>query len=260
MEKLRRLPVIWQVICFALLYEVIGELGFSLLFRTIIAPGTFIAPGMVSLMVYKLFALLLIFGMNWLFIGQKIYFANFRPLTWGLLAVVWLAESAILVSIHGVNHLPWAIIMAMIPGIVEEMGMRGVVFGALRQRLKGTHAGRNAFLVSAGLFALLHLVNLSGESFSAVCVQMISALGGGLLFAALYQRSGNLLSAMAYHFSFDYITVGMGTPGGHPAGGFQLTTLIVVLVVFVIEATLAAVLIRAGKPEHRNRLLPKLGL
>lgn len=81
MEKWRRLPVIWQVICFALLYEVIGELGFSLLFRTIIAPGTFIAPGMVSLMVYKLFALLLIFGMNWLFIGQKIYFANFRPLT-----------------------------------------------------------------------------------------------------------------------------------------------------------------------------------
>lgn len=89
---------------------------------------------------------------------------------------------------------------------------------------------------------------------------MISALGGGLLFAALYQRSGNLLSAMAYHFSFDYITVGMGTPGGHPAGGFQLTTLIVVLVVVIIEVTLAAVLIRAGKPQHRNRLLPKLGL
>lgn len=177
-----------------------------------------------------------------------------------LLAIVWLAESALLVSIHGVDHLPWAIIMALIPGVVEEMGMRGVVFGALRQRLKGRHAGRNAFLVSAGLFALLHLVNLSGESFSAVCVQMISALGGGLLFAALYQRSGNLLSAMAYHFSFDYLTVGMGTPGSHPAGGFQLTTLIVVLVVVIIKVTLAAILIRAGKPERRNRLLPKLGL
>lgn len=260
MEKLRRLPVIWQVICFALLYELIGELGFGLLFGTIIAPGTFIAPGMVSLMVYKLFALLLILGMNWLFIGQKFYFANFRPLTWILLVIVWVAESALLIRVHSVGHLPWAIIMALIPGIVEELGMRGVVFGALRRRLKGTHAELNAFLVSAGLFALLHLINLTGESFSAVCVQMISALGGGLLFAALYQRSGNLLAAMAYHFTFDYITVGMGTPGGHPAGGFQMTTMIVVLVVFVIEAILAVILIHVGKPERRNRLLPKLGL
>jgi hypothetical protein len=30
--------------------------------------------------------------------------------------------------------------------------------------------------------------------------------------------------------------------------------------VFVIEAALAAILIHAGKPQRRNRLLPKLGL
>lgn len=260
MTSLRKLPVIWQAIVFALLYEVIGELAFGILFRTIIAPGTFIAPGMVSLIVYKLCTVLLILGMNWLFIGQKIYFANLHVLTWVILLVIWLIESGLLVKVHGFGHLPWAITMALIPGFVEELGMRGVVFGALRQRLRGQHARLNAFIISAVLFALLHLVNLTGENVMAVLVQMISALGGGFLFAALYERSGNLLSAMVYHFSFDYITVGMGMPGVHTSAAATPVTFIAPLVVFVIEVLIAVAVMRLGKPERRDRLAVKMGL
>ncbi|WP_155286916.1 CPBP family intramembrane glutamic endopeptidase [Lacticaseibacillus zhaodongensis] len=259
MEKLRRMPVIWQAIVFAFLYEIIGELGFSIIFRTIIAPGTFIAPGMLSLIVYKFFAVLLIIGMNWLFIGQKIYFGNFHLLTWVLLVVLWLAESALLTQIHGIGHLPWAITMALIPGFVEELGMRGVVFGALLNRLKGQHAQINAFIISAVLFALLHLINLTGENFTAVLIQMISALGSGFLMAAIYERSGNLLAAMAYHFSYDYITIGIGMPGGHSNATLSIAQIVFLLVLVVVETAAAILIVRLGKPDHRDRLLVKMG-
>lgn len=81
----------------------------------------------------------------------------------------------------------------------EEIIYRGVVLALLLSR-----GGRAAALISTLLFALSHLVDISGfhpeNWFSA-----LNAFGGGLIFAAVRLRSGSVYPGIVVHAAYNII-------------------------------------------------------
>lgn len=89
----------------------------------------------------------------------------------------------------------------MLPGVVEEIFFRGLLFGCLRLRYPAWFA----MFVSSGLFALAHL------SAEMVPLQMLS-LGlsmflAGSVYALAYARTGTLYAAILAHVLFDAVPV-----------------------------------------------------
>jgi membrane protease YdiL (CAAX protease family) len=81
----------------------------------------------------------------------------------------------------------------------EEIIYRGVILALLLSR-----GGRAAALISTLLFALSHLVDISGfhpeNWFSA-----LNAFGGGLIFAAVRLRSGSIYPGIVVHTAYNII-------------------------------------------------------
>ena len=81
----------------------------------------------------------------------------------------------------------------------EEIIYRGVILALLLSR-----GGRAAALISTLLFALSHLVDISGfhpeNWFSA-----LNAFGGGLIFAAVRLRSGSVYPGIVVHAAYNII-------------------------------------------------------
>ncbi|MQJ17065.1 CPBP family intramembrane metalloprotease, partial [Escherichia coli] len=76
-----------------------------------------------------------------------------------------------------------AMIDAILIGIAEEVAFRGIILGGLAQRIKPLYA----VLLSAILFAALHLLNvLGGVTLSDVLNQMLSTFLMGIFLGAVY--------------------------------------------------------------------------
>jgi len=100
--------------------------------------------------------------------------------------------------------LPGAIFLMVVgAGFGEETQFRGFLFERLRTLLgPGTRAQTATVLVSAALFALKHY---PGQGWLVV----EQAIFTGLLFGAMYARSGRLWMAMCAHAAFDLTAVWM---------------------------------------------------
>lgn len=104
---------------------------------------------------------------------------------------------------------PWYHILAfwgamLLIGFTEELAFRGLVAGAL---LEGFGTGRagvwKAAALSGLLFGAAHLSNALGASLPGVCIQMAVTSVLGMLFAAIYFRSGNLWVTILLHAAMD---------------------------------------------------------
>ena len=91
---------------------------------------------------------------------------------------------------------PWlfAIGAVVVAPLVEEIFFRGFVFAGLRER----YGWRNAGLLSAGFFAVVHLQPTS--------ILPIFILG--FIFAYLYERSGSIWPAVLMHVSSNALALG----------------------------------------------------
>ncbi|MCL7452493.1 MAG: CPBP family intramembrane metalloprotease [Anaerolineae bacterium] len=91
---------------------------------------------------------------------------------------------------------PWlfAIGAVAVAPLVEELFFRGFVFAGLR----GRYGWRTAALISAGLFAVVHL--------QPTAILPIFVLG--LIFAYLYERSGSIWPAVLMHVSSNALALG----------------------------------------------------
>ncbi|RME41243.1 MAG: CPBP family intramembrane metalloprotease [Caldilineae bacterium] len=91
---------------------------------------------------------------------------------------------------------PWLLLVggAVVAPVAEEIFFRGFVFGGLRPR----YGWRKAAVVSAALFALLHL--------TPTAILPIFLLG--LIFAYLYQMSGSLWPSILMHMLTNGIALG----------------------------------------------------
>lgn len=104
---------------------------------------------------------------------------------------------------------PWYHILAfwgamLLIGFTEELAFRGLVASAL---LEGFGTGRagvwKAAAFSGLLFGAAHLSNVLGASLPGVCIQMAVTSVLGMLFAAIYFRSGNLWVTILLHAAMD---------------------------------------------------------
>lgn len=93
---------------------------------------------------------------------------------------------------------------AALAAFSEELMFRGVLFGALRTRLRPW----TAIAVTTVLFGLTHLLNaVAFGSLPLAAAQAVAAAMSGLLFIAIRVRTGSLLPAMVYHGLWDFGTL-----------------------------------------------------
>lgn len=135
------------------------------------------------------------------------------------------ASNLALVMAENAAWAPWYHSLAflgtmLLIGLTEELAFRGLVAGTLLEAFGPGRAGIwKAAALSGALFGAAHLSNALGASLPGVCIQMAVTSVLGMLFAAIYFRSGNLWVTILLHAAMD--TVGLigsglfiGTSGG----------------------------------------------
>lgn len=89
-------------------------------------------------------------------------------------------------------------------GVAEELVFRGIIAQTLLERYGTARAGVwKACLVSGALFGAAHLSNLLGSAPFGVLMQCVFAGSLGVLFAAIYFRTGNLWVLIFLHGAQD---------------------------------------------------------
>lgn len=89
-------------------------------------------------------------------------------------------------------------------GVAEELVFRGIIAQTLLERYGTARAGVwKACLVSGALFGAAHLSNLLGSEPFGVLMQCVFAGSLGVLFAAIYFRTGNLWVLVFLHGAQD---------------------------------------------------------
>ncbi|WEV43230.1 CPBP family intramembrane metalloprotease [Lactobacillus sp. ESL0684] len=104
-----------------------------------------------------------------------------------------------------IPYLKWNFILGGIQaGIGEEFLLRFVILNLSLQLFK---TKKNQIVIAlffnALTFGLLHLTNLSTQSFNATIQQALSAATSGIVYAAIYLYTGSLLISIIYHTLFD---------------------------------------------------------
>ena len=132
----------------------------------------------------------------------------------------------------------------LLVGTFEELLFRGILFPAVEERLKENKRGRFfAVIISAAIFALVHLFNLFTSSPIAVLMQVGYSflLGGACCFTFL--KTGNILYCVLLHATFNFCggltdTLGYGGWGGVPSYVFSAVVCVLVAV-YVLVSLLA---------------------
>ena len=85
-------------------------------------------------------------------------------------------------------------------GLFEETFFRVGLVAQLRVRFADSCRGAwCTVLIGAGLFAALHMMNAFGQSLAVTAMQVIQAFGTGVLWGAVYWRSGNAVIPVIIH-------------------------------------------------------------
>ena len=137
-------------------------------------------------------------------------------------------------------------------GVAEEITLRGITAQTLLEGFGTSRAGIwKAAIISGICFGAIHSINLTHASPSFVIPQMVSAAGGGIFYAAIYFRSGNIWPVAMVHALNDimasvYIWLGGGSlDTAMDAAGS--TSNIFPFIWMIVELSLAIYLLRPKK-------------
>ena len=128
-------------------------------------------------------------------------FTKILAVAWGLF-VGWLIQHT--QSRQG-RFRPWHLILAyvlcmMMVGVFEEFLFRGIIAGTLLWHFGMTSRGVwKAVALSGALFGCAHLINLRGSSVTGVLVQCAVTVMVGMVFSAVYFRSGCIWAPVFLH-------------------------------------------------------------
>ena len=104
------------------------------------------------------------------------------------------------------NALLEQIFGGMNPGILEEYSLRVVLMGIIMHLSAGKkHQLALAVGLSSIIFGATHLVNLSHADLTETIYQVFYAFAVGILFAAVYARTRNILAPMIAHSLWDIV-------------------------------------------------------
>ena len=122
----------------------------------------------------------------------------------------------------GTGSIVIALIRGMAPGFGEEIVFRGLGVANYMRKIKSKRQIKVIFWLSSIVFGLIHLGNiLMGGDPVSVVIQAVYAIGVGMLFGAVYLRTGNLWPTILGHWSvdaFELIRVDLTSSGGVMTG------------------------------------------
>lgn len=136
------------------------------------------------------------------------------------------------------------LILGLAPAVFEEVVFRGIFIHNLR---KSGRSDMAALLIPALIFGLIHLTNAVNGDVAQALVQTGYSVVVGLVFGAIYIRTGDLLSVMIAHAALDITYRVFGSSGNTP-----IPALIAFLVLLAAEAVYAFVLV-SGKKSLEKR-------
>ena len=131
---------------------------------------------------------------------------RFRPDFNGCLQKAGLKEGLLMLLpflvFHGVFI---ALLRATAPGFGEEIMFRGLGIANYMRKIETEGQIKVIFWISSITFGLIHLTNLfAGGDLMSVLLQAPYAIGVGMLFGAVYLRTGNLWPTILGHWSVDF--------------------------------------------------------
>jgi len=158
--------------------------------------------------------------------------AGMRPAFFLASLVVCVPYLAMGVDLHARDSIAGEALMQFVNAFGEELLFRGVIF-ALLVRL----APWKSIALSGVLFGAMHLIHgvMDGD-WPAATHQALVTTAGGLMFAAVRQRTGSLWCAVALHMLVNLSVIFSNV---EPAMG-EAATVIVQRIAIVIEVALAA--------------------
>ncbi len=135
------------------------------------------------------------------------------------------------------NKLTLTIFLAgLAPAIFEEVLFRGICIANLKKKYNNPYA---IVLISAVIFSLAHVTSLIGMDALSVLLQVITSLVLGIVWGAIYLRSGDLLSLIFSHFVVDVLS-DICVSGDTTPGYF----LVIMIVLLLLELAYGLLLLR----------------
>ncbi len=144
--------------------------------------------------------------------------------------------------------IPTALICSIAPAMYEEVLFRGILIDRLQ---KNGQTSMMAMVLSALLFALVHLTNIAGlgvDKVVNVLVQAGYAFVIGLLFAAFRLKGSGIGSLVIVHALIDFTSQ---IHAVHPAAA-SIPVLVVYIVILASSAAYAFVLVPKEKESVRQ--------
>ena len=169
-------------------------------------------------------------------------------LAWPVLIVVaWnivyhLMEGAGFVA---ASAIPGAILAGLAPGLFEEVIFRGIIIDRLLASGKGVWY---SLIVSALLFALVHLTNIVGMSLANVLVQVAYSLVIGLFLGAVYLASDDIAAVILAHASTDISNQIFATSP-------NVSSAVIVAVFLIVLAVLAVYALMLARKTDRKSVV-----
>lgn len=167
--------------------------------------------GPVQVIVTESLMLLAVLILNRLYIKQHIRLVPTNTMSKLRKNGVPLGLTIIVLLIFFRNHLNQfliSLLLSLIVAITEEYTFRDIIFTTLLSRclkqfttMRATIA---AMIAAALIFAAMHLTNLLSQPVWSVFCQVLYVIGLGLLLAAIYLITGNLLGAIGVHWLIDF--------------------------------------------------------
>ncbi len=144
-----------------------------------------------------------------------------------------------------------AVLIGFAPAIFEETLFRGLFLNSLLDA--GERSGRlrpaGAVLISALVFALVHLTNAVGGGLATVLVQTVYAFAIGMVLGAAYRKTKDLISAILLHGLIDTSSyIFANRPETAPTG--FLIFFIAVLAVLLVYAAFLLMRARRAAPAE----------
>ncbi|MDO4488558.1 MAG: CPBP family intramembrane metalloprotease [Eubacteriales bacterium] len=209
-------------------------------------------PGVTQIVVC--FLMLLVFKLcNRPYFRGFLSFRGFKTFLIYLLAPV-LIFSFINVSnatFGGVDTIIKAIIMALSAGVAEEVMFRGLGIANWMRIRRDDKAIVQSMVVSGLIFGLMHITNVFfGANLLTSVGQVIYAIGLGMLFAAVYIRTGNLWLGIIAHFIIDFtafLDAGLVASEGVMTQEINIPSLIFTGIIGIFAGTLAVICLRKKK-------------
>ena len=153
------------------------------------------------------------------------------------------------------------VIYFLLVGIIEELFFRGILAEQILQIILEHKHDRSSIIksviFSSLIFALFHIQNLFGADAAGVLIQMLGAFLIGMVFTAVYYRTGNIYVVIFLHAFNDIAAVFPLLFGQNDAGLSDIISSYGLLDIFLLLAyipVLLVVLRRAKTDEILQRI------